>query len=110
MTKELHKVSMTRSRLRNKFLKDKKIESKIAYQRQRNLCVSSFRKEKIKYFSNMNIKKVTDNKKFWRAVKPAFSEKGVATNNITLIENNEIISSDKEVSKLFNIFFFQHSD
>ena len=105
MTKELHKMVMTRSRLKNKFLKDKKVESKIAYQRQRNLCVASFRKEKIKYFSNMKIKNVTDNKKFWRAVKPAFSEKGVATNNITLIENNEIISSDIEVSKLFNNFF-----
>ena len=105
MTKELHKMVMTRSRLRNKFIKDKTMESKIAYNRQRNICVSSFRKEKIKYFSNMNIKKVTDNKSFWKAVKPAFSEKGVTMNNKTLIENDEIIYSDEGVSKVFNDFF-----
>ena len=40
MTKELYKAIMTRSRLRNKFLKLKTTESNNAYKKQRNYCVS----------------------------------------------------------------------
>ena len=36
MPKELNKAIMTRSRLRNKYLKEKRADSKIAYDKQRN--------------------------------------------------------------------------
>ena len=44
MNKELYKAIMVRSRLRNKSLKLKTIESREAYKRQRNYCVSLIRK------------------------------------------------------------------
>ena len=46
MTKELNKATMTRSRLGNKYLKDKSAYSKIAYDKQRNHCVNLLSKTK----------------------------------------------------------------
>ena len=40
MTKGINKKIMTRSRLRNKFLRCRSDENKIAYNEQRNRCVS----------------------------------------------------------------------
>ena len=39
MNKEIHKAIMVRSRLRNKFLKEKTAFSREAYNKQRNYCV-----------------------------------------------------------------------
>ena len=58
------------------------------------------------YYSNLSIKDVNDNKKFCKIVKPLFSEKEVNTNeNKTLVENNNIISSEIEIAEKLNAFF-----
>ena len=66
MTKELNKAIMTRSRLCYKYLKEKKADSKIAYDEQRNYCVNLLRSTKKKYFATINISSTFDNKKFWK--------------------------------------------
>ena len=53
----------------------------------------------------MNLKKICDNKTFWKKVKPYFSEKGIPTNKISLVENNKPISDEQEISKIFNKYF-----
>ena len=63
MNKELCKVIMTRSRLRNIFLKLKTNESRGAYKIQRNYCVKLQRKTKCCYYENLNFKLIQDNKK-----------------------------------------------
>ena len=63
MNKALSKAIMQRTKLRNKFLKDPSAENKFSYNKQRNWCVSLLRKEKKKYFANLNEKDITDNKK-----------------------------------------------
>ena len=45
MTKDLSKEMMTRSRLRNKYLKDKTEENRLLYTQQRNKCVYRYRKD-----------------------------------------------------------------
>ena len=55
---------MARSRLRNKFLINKTHSNENAYKKERNYCVSVFRKEKKSFFKNLNTKNITDNKKF----------------------------------------------
>ena len=40
MNNELSKATMVRSRLRNKYLKSNTIESRDAYKKQRNHCIS----------------------------------------------------------------------
>ena len=52
---------MVRSKLRKKSESDKK-----AYNKQRNKCFSLLRKTKRAYYSNLNVKDVVDNKKFWK--------------------------------------------
>ena len=53
----------------------------------------------------MDHKKITDNKQFWKTVKPFFSNKGQAGYKITSVDNNEIIITDGDVSEKFNSFF-----
>ena len=62
-------------------------------------CSKLYKKERKKYYSNLDIKNITDNKKFWQTVKPFFTDKGPKNQNITLVENNCIISNDQEVSE-----------
>ena len=69
MTKDLSKEMMTRSRLRNKYLKDKTEENRLLYTQQRNKCVSLLKKTKINYYGNLNVKDITNNKKIWKTVK-----------------------------------------
>ena len=105
MNKTLSKAVMTRSRLRNKYLKNSNNTNKLNYTKYRNYCTKLFRKEKKRYYNNLDTKLITDNKKFWKTVKPMFSDKHVSNNKITLLEGDEIISRDKEVAETFNSFF-----
>ena len=66
---------MKRSRLRNKFLNTKSNIDRKAYNTQPNLYVSLIRQAKKQFFSNLNINVVTENKTFWRTVKPFLTDK-----------------------------------
>ena len=94
---------MKRSKLRNDFLKDRNDASQSAYRKQRNLCVTLLRKAKKHYFSNLEAKLITDNKKFWNSVKPLFSDKITVKEIINL--NGEILSSDTDIADTFNDYF-----
>ena len=105
MNKVLSKAIMTRSRLRNKFIKCPNDINRIIYNKHRNYCVNLLRKEKKKYFNNMDLKLLTENKLFWKTIKPLFSEKLNISRKISLIENDEIISNDVDVAETMNDFF-----
>ena len=96
---------MVRSRLRNKFLKLKTMESSIKYKKQRNFCVSLLRKTKNKFYENLNPNLITDNKNFWKQVKPSFSDKTPLNNNIILLEDNKIVSDNTACAEISNTFF-----
>ena len=51
------------------------------------------------------MKNITDNKKFWKTVKPFFTDKGVSRNKVVLVEDDRIINDDKEVAQTFNDYF-----
>ena len=53
MNRALSKEIMTRTRLRNNFLKDRSEENKRKYSKQRNYCVSPLGKSKSEYFGNL---------------------------------------------------------
>ena len=74
MIKELNKAIMARSRLHNKYLKEKSADAKTAYDKQRNYCLNFLRRTKKNYFANINVSSITANK-FWKTVKPLFSDK-----------------------------------
>ena len=105
MNKTLSKEIMKRSNLRNKYLKSRSEEDRQRFRKQRNLCVSLLRKTKRSYYSNLNEKNVIDNRKFWKTVKPMLSNKFVNNEKITLVDNEKIITNDKEIAKVLNDFF-----
>ena len=61
---------MVRSKLKNKYNKNRTRENWDSYKRQRNFCVSLLRKTKNDYFDDLNIKNIIGNKAFWKAIKP----------------------------------------
>ena len=99
MNKKLSKEIMKRSRLRNKFLNTKNDLDRKAYDKQKNYVVSLFRKEKKNFCGNLNTSILTEDKTFWKTVKPFLAEKSKKVSKITLIEDNQVISQDKEMAK-----------
>ena len=75
INKTINKEIMKRSRLRNKFLSTKDDIDRKVYNNQLNLCVSLIRREKRNFFNNTSTRDVTDNKIFWKTVKPLFTDK-----------------------------------
>ena len=105
MNEALSKEIMIRTRIRNKFLKDRREENKKKYSKQRNHCVSLLRKPKSDYFGNLNEKNINDNKTIWKTIKPFLSDKVRSTNKMTLIDEEEIIMGDCNTVKVLNTFF-----
>ena len=48
---------------------------------------------------------ITDNKKFWRTVKPLFTDKVQTSPSIALIENEKSIADENVIAEIFNEFF-----
>ena len=105
ITKDIRKAIMTRTRLKNKFRKEDTEENKKAYNKQRNYCLKLVRKTKKDFYNNLDVKKITDNKQFWKTVKPFFSNKVINNEKITLIENEEVISDDQSIANKFSNFY-----
>ena len=105
MTRELSKAIMKRSKLHNRFLKEKSEVSKKAYTTQRNYCVNLLRKTKKEYFANIKINYIGDNKKFWETVKPLFSDKINHRETINSIDNGVTLSNDEKIAETFNKYF-----
>ena len=110
MTKDLHKAIMKRSKLRNKFLKSRNLSDRKNYTSQRNLCKKLLKSTKRTYFNNLDIRKVTDNRTFWKTVVPLFSNKFSKSEKINLTEGNKTISNDDELCRVFNTFFSKTVD
>ena len=107
---------MKRSRLRNIYLKNRSDKNKREYNKQRNYCVSLLRKTKTNYYGSLNEKYLTDNKQFWRTVKPLLSDKNKSSKKITLVEQREtidtdgniddgVVNNDVKIAEIFNRFF-----
>ena len=105
MTNDLRKAIMNRSRLLNKFKKDNSEQNKWVYKKQRNLCVKLRKKAKRTFYNTLDIKKISDNKTFWKTIKPNFTEKTIKDQKITLVENDSVISEDSELAEVFSKYF-----
>ena len=105
MSKKLVNARRKRTRLRNKFLQNRTESNRVCYNKQRNSCVSLLRKTKKDYYGNVNEKDGIDNKRFWKPVKPLFSDKVKSSEKITLVHEDKIITTDDENAKILNSFF-----
>ena len=105
MTKVLRKAIMTRSRLENKYQKTNSLVDKDLYKKHKNYCNRLYKRERKKYYNNIKLNNITDNKKFWGTMKPFLTDKGVSRNKISLIEGNKIITEDSDVAETLNNYF-----
>ena len=101
--KEFRKAIHTRSRLRNKFFKNPTKANELLLKNQWNKDVL-LRKKCIKnYFSKVTESGVSTNKEFWKIIKPFLTNKGfLPGNELTLIENDEVITEEKILAEKFN--------
>ena len=105
MTKALRKAIMKRSELESKCAKNKTNENLKSYKKQRNFCSKLYKKERKKYYEMLDLKNVTDNKEFWKTVKPFLSDKVTTFPKIFLVEKGEIISDESKVANSSSNFF-----
>ena len=64
---------MRRRQLRHKYLKLRSNKSKSLYPRHKNYRKALISNTEMEFYANLNIKDITDNRKFWKTVKPLFS-------------------------------------
>ena len=105
MNRTLSQAFMHRSKLKNRYHKSPTELNKNLYKKHRNYCVGLLKKEKRKYYNNLDLKDIADNKKFWHSVKPLFSGKSKLKTNITIIENKKVVSEKGEVAEILNEYF-----
>ena len=48
---------------------------------------------------------ITDNKTFWRTIKPYFNEKGSGSDKIVLSGNQSVLTNEKEIANTMNNYF-----
>ena len=105
VTKSVRKAIMKRSYLEHKFYKNRTPDNYQAFKKQKNYCNRIYKRERRKYYTNLNLNDITDNKKFWNTIKPLFSNKGGSKDSIVLVKGDKVISDDAEVAHTFNDFF-----
>ena len=64
--KETAQSHYEKTQTKNKFLKSKTFSERNAYTSQRNFCKKLLRNTKRTYFNNLDTKKVTNNRTFWK--------------------------------------------
>ena len=108
MNKTLSKEFMHRSKLRNNYYKNPTEENNDLYKKQRNYCVCLLKREKRNYYNNLDLNVFEDSRKFWRSVKPLFSDKqNIKNKNIIIVENDTIIANKKDVAEKLNNYFIE---
>ena len=105
MTKELRQAIMKRTKLRKHFLKTRLVSDNEAFKKQRNKCTSILRKAKKSYFDQLDPKNITDNKTFWKTVSPYLTNKSKKSEKIILVENENIVVDETELTEIFSVYF-----
>ena len=105
VTNELRKAIMKRLNVKKKFNEIRANENRAAYKRQRNLCVRVLRQNEKSYYARLAPETVSENKKFWKTVKPLFSNEIQSASCITLLENAVVESDEGKAAEIMNNFF-----
>ena len=98
---------MTRSRLRNCFLKNRSEKNRKLFCKQRNKCVSVLRKSENDHFANLNEKTLQITNVSGKPSNPSCQKKFIFLKEqiSTDEENNSLLTNCEEVAKELNNFF-----
>ena len=94
MTKNLRKAIMKPSQLENKYISNSTVENMNKYKNHKNFCSKLYKKERKKFYSQLDIKNITD-KLSWKTMKQF--EKYTYASKIYLVHNDNVISDDQEL-------------
>ena len=64
-------------------------ETKVKYNKKRNICVILTRKANRNYYESLDLNNICDNKTFWATMKPLYSNEMKSVENIVLSENGK---------------------
>jgi hypothetical protein len=107
MNKELRGAIYKKKMYHSKFLQNKSDASWEVYRKQRNV-VTKIKKNSIKTYFYERTPGGPKSSTFNSTIKPFLSSKGIkSNNNIILYENEKIVNNRKEVSEIFNNFFYK---
>ena len=70
-----------------------------------NYCSRLYKKERKQFFNGLNPSLATDNKLFWKTVKPLFSDQGNYGDDIKQVEEEEVLQNESEIAEKLNEFF-----
>ena len=101
---------MKRTRLKKRANKTGKKEDLKKYKQQRNLIVNMNGNAKRDFYNSVNVNTIDNDRKFWKAVKPMFSNENPMGEKIVLIKDDKIISDDKVIAESFNSHFVNIAD
>ena len=73
--------------------------------KHKNIWLNLLRKIKKKYYEDLKLSDVNDNRKFWKTIKPLFGNKIKSKSQIALAEGNNFVTNDKALTKTLNKFF-----
>ena len=96
MTKKLSKAIMKITQLQNIYFRKRTIGRLNKYKRQINFCTRLCKKENRDFYRNINLNSLTDNKRFWKTVKPLLSDKGINKSKINIKTETDILTEDIE--------------
>ena len=98
------KAIMKRSEIKSKYSKNQTAHDFELYKKQRNYCSKLYKKRK-RYYNNMNLTNLNDNRHFWKTVKPFLTDKGSSTSKNNLVNKDKVFSDDSTLVETFGRFF-----
>ena len=110
MNRTLWKAILLRSRLKSKANRTGSEEDTKKYKKQCNLVVKLKRASKRDFFKKLEPTIMVNDKKFWKAVKPLFSNSDPMSNKIILTEKGEILQEEIQVAESLNSYFLNKTD
>ena len=102
VTKAMRKAIMKRSDLATTYRAQQTEENQNAFKNQRNFCNRLNKKERRKYYKNLDLRKINDRRKFWDTIKPFLSDKSISSQKTSLKEGK---TDDIEVTNVLNKHF-----
>ena len=100
VTKTMRKALLKKKELQNRYFKIRATENLKLFKRQRNFCSRLYKRERKKYFSNLDLNKTTDNRLFWKTVKPLLPDKGFNSTKMFLVAEGKTVMKIKKLKRL----------
>ena len=85
MSKACRKAIIHRLKFKNIYDKYRTEKNWANYKKQRNFFLNFLHKAKTRYFLKLNVKDLSDKRKFWKTMKILFSNKGLNSDKLILI-------------------------